>query len=677
MKKAKMPKLTKIALQLINQSAKELKELILVFVQEIIEPYFWEELTASLEQNGSGNYHILDDDLPIMRDLKAFLNILTALERATEKLTDRYALMAVSLVKKMEIIQDYIDAQRNYEIISSTNSILTYYLKYLKDITLTTIFPILIEKITELRKLFTMANLEKSTDFFIEKTILLETYQEHYVQKKLSAQNEVASDKIEEKNDDFISLIIKQNDEFLKKIYKDKYDSYFKSEVKPELKSENKLDNIENFNDYYPDNKKDNETVKNVKLLLNGIKVIKKLVDDYAGYQKAGVLSRAAWMATFLMHLKEVYDKFQAFDYEAIIAENARPFTEKIKNLLKQLNDMLEDLACIADQFENEFRLKEGALLKHVKLLIDRHNQITCELRIPTDYVKQNYIYYKSRLLAREYYLTEIDTQIIELQKFMQFKDYALMDIPYYIIQAMQSYIKKYDDDICMNHDRLATYKKYLSDALDIKRGFKAFVMGQFEYIANRCGLTIHYELMKTLNDRMLYLQRQKIFLNERCERSKKYLKDNPYHYFKLSDITKLGQQAAILKALKTRANELNSEKDKLLEKTGIKKNIPSDQKSKPGEEKAKPVEEKVKSEIVKLEAIRSRLANQIKLKTKEFGIFSLAMKKYEETYVFEQPIDMLKKEDGLTPNSMILLQEISEVLSTPEEKIAKLTAPR
>ncbi|HEX2549296.1 MAG TPA: hypothetical protein VHM20_05665, partial [Gammaproteobacteria bacterium] len=471
----------------------------------------------------------------------------------------------------------------------------------------------------------THENLAKVENAFIEQMIEMEKYEENYARKKKLNLKENEIDKKAALEDDFVTILVKKSDSVVKKIYPEEYFS-----------RENKTDNsntLENFLNYYDINTKDTETIKNIKLLFNGMIGLKKVLNDHEEYQQSGFFQSVGWMTTFIKDLRRAYNSLFQFDYQAIIAEQSRPFIEEIKRQLKKLNLLLEKLACIADKLENELHLKDGYLLNHVELLLDRYNQITYELRIPIDYIRQKHVYYKARLDAHENDLMEIERQLIKLRHFLIFKNVPLGDIPYDTIVSLKDYIEKYNDDICMNRDRLDIYKDYLTDTLNTKRNLETFILSHFEMAANYLGLTIHNELMQSLRSRMLYLKKQQDFLEKRFADILEYYKQTPYIYFKPHD-----KADAILPKLKKHIESLTQEKEIL---------------SKKSEEELK------NNKTSKLEEIKPRLANQLQLKTNELCFFQSFIKKYEET----NEVNPIEEKDILPPKSAMMIKEITEIV--------------
>lgn len=638
-----------MTIKVIYEKVKELKQLITHIVKEVIEQSSWNELEASLDRYKSGIYRILEDDLPIIRDLKAFLNMLTAIESMTEKMTTKYALFGAALGNRIMIIDDVFVFNENYKIYRSTNSIITHYLSYLKDLSLVVVLPKIVEKMEELHRLCTVENLDKASDFFIEQVITLEKYQDNYLQKKLTAGLQEPKD---EQGNDFITTIIKKNDQYLRSIYKEKYKTYFVGDVPLDETQSQAID-------YYPENKIDTDIIKNLKLLSNGIIGVKKLLDEHDAYKQSGIYGSVIYYAPALIgHLRKVYSSLSEFDYQAIIAEKSTPFTDEIKKQLSALNGMFEVFACIADQFELELRLKEGTLLKMIDLIINRHNQIMSELRIPTDYLKQKHTYYVSRLSVRQVTISEIERQIQKLRQFMAYKNHALIDIPYVVNNDIQEYIKQYNDDICMDRNHLKKYQTYLVDAVDVKRGFKSFIMSQLEYMANYYGRTLHAELMFSLDNRLQYLMKQRLYILAKNQQMLEYHASNPYDHVKLTQIGELGQQAIILKLLKNRSTELENEKKALLPKVVMKKNSNTE----------------IKDSIITLADIdkdktKPKIYNRIKQRYQELDFFASAIKTFETNHAIPTP-EIIVKEVGISPKSFTLLHELNEVNQLPERKM-------
>jgi hypothetical protein len=606
----------------INKKVKEVKTFILNLVHDFIEPSVWDEFSASISADGRENYLIREDDFPDIRDLKAFLNMLTAIERATES----YSLIALSVFKRLELPQDIWDFRRNYKIYMSTNSAFSGYLTLAKEFSMATLLPALTLKLNQLCLLCTSANLEKASEFLIEQVINLEQYQQKYLERKRKPNDQ------DEHREGFFSTLAKSNDSLLRKVYRDKYDAYFLPDTK------------ENAHGYYPEKEADDDTLKNIKNLSNGIIGIRTALDDYVAYSQAGTLSGVSWLATFVMDLRQAYLYFQAFDYQAIIAEQANPVAELVKIQLTKLYNSFEKLACIADQFEGACCLREGTLLRHVDLLIQRYNQITSELNIPIHYAKQKRTYYQARMQAREQHLLVLESQLSELSKLRRYQDHVISEIPAAILCDMQKYITKYHGEICMNRSHLVQYEKYLADAINpYQPSMIMAVMNQLEHLANRAGFTRHYEMMSVLKKQQMHLQKQKFYLQERLLKAKENFSSNPYDYFKLHEITEDAKKT-ILAKLQHHLVELNQEKESLVNQVLPNENV---------EEKSNP------------EKVSERLSNQMLSKIKEHGLFSLAITQYEEkntVAALQVLIETIHHETALSPKSKVLLEEIKEI---------------
>lgn len=650
-----------MTVELIYEKVKEIKKIIVNVVQEVIEPASWNEIVASLDANTSGIYRILEDDLPVVRDLKAFLNMLTAIENMAIKMAPQRGLFGARLGNRITMmkpmIEDTYHFYKNYKIYRSTNSIITSYLSYLKDVSLTVVLPKLVTKMEELYRLCTEENFDKVSNFLIEQVIVLEQYQDNYVRRK---QGKMIVEPVpkDEKGDDFVTMIVKKNDNYLRKIYKEKYDSHFCIDAKSD---EKKTAVIE----YYPEKKIDTDVIKNLKLLSNGIIAIKKVLDDHEAYQQSSIYNSVVYMSSFLLNLHKAYYYLSEFDYQAIIAEKSTPFTEEIKKQLGTLNEMLEKLVCIADQFELELHLKEGTLLGRIDLLIKQHNQIMNELRIPTDYLKQKHVYCRARLHSRQMLLSEIDTQIVKVSQFMAYRYHAVVSIPYVINHAMQEYITKYYDDICMDRGHLDKYQRYLTDAV-YSNGARSFVWKQFEYVANYYGQTIHSELMSALHNRLMYLQKQRLFILNKNQQIDSSYQENPFDYVQAAEIEEVGQQAVIYQLLKNRVEELNAENEKLFANAVIKKDL------KPAKEVKNEAGDKKESLLVDhvdKDRTKTRVFNKIQLKSKELHFFTSAVKAFEEKHIIPTP-DMISKEIGLSPESVMLLHELNEVNKLPGKRL-------
>jgi hypothetical protein len=657
----------------INQKIKQLKRLILRMVEECIEPALWQELIEPRVTDGKGNYHIYDDDLPCVRDLKAFMNILSAIERMTES----YSLYAISFFKTMELPLDYLDYRRNYKLYMSTNSIVGYYFSIAKEYTYNTIFPYVSEKLQELFELCTNDNFQLAAEFFIEQIISLEQYPEKYEKSKRMLEKGL-DDKAEQREGIFTTLV-RKNDYYLRKFYKDKYEVHFAVTKKDENQTQEVLW------DYYSENTKDNETIRHIKKLANGVVGIKKVLDDYDSYKRAGTLSSVSWFATFIADLRKAYNYLQEFEYQAIIAEQAKPLADYIKELLKDLNKALEKLAVLMDQYEGEGCFRETVLLRYVELLLKRYDQMTIELKIPIDYGIQRRVYYKSRVKAREQYLQDIRHQIESLTEFLKHKDFALAEIPVLVRNNMKKFILKYEDDICMDRANLAKYKNYLDDAAKNSMALGMFLINRIEYAGNYCGLTVHHELMSSFRKRKLYLEKQEIFLTKRLNDLKDYSEKNPYDYFNVDDIKSMGYLKVISDVLKEHIKQVTAEKDSLmyatvgkepsrhdLESLKIKLGIAIEPVTPDVKTTAisktidtKLIDPKIIEVKTKPKNVRERLLNQIMTKTKEHGVLVIALEQFEKSKDVSSLLALLRKEECLGMKSLLLLDEIEDIIKT------------
>lgn len=630
----------------INQKTKSIKTLILTLVKDVMEPSLWDEFNESLEKDGRGNYKILDNDLPTLRDLKTVINMLTAIARATE----RYSLIAVSAVKTFELPRDALDFRRNYKIFMSTSSPLMHYLVQAKDFTLKEIVPKLLTHLNELYKLCTSDNLNKISDFVIEQIISLEQYQRKYLYSKNQKQPEEKTEP--DDREGFVTTIVKKNDSLLKLLYKNKYDVYFATETKQEL-------NKPKIWDYYIEDSKDNDTLKHIKKLSNGLVAIKKSLDDYVSYKQSGMLSSITWIATFVRDLRRAYVCFQEFDYQAIIAEQANPFATLLKIHLKELHFSLEKLACLTDEMEATKCVKEGTLLKYVELLIHRYAQIASELRISVDYANQKRIFEQSRLKAREQHLLETEKQMQETMQLLRYRHSNLSSIPSDVVQVLQDFMTQYEDEIGVNRNQLKKYKEYLTNSRQPQLGLRALLSSRFEKWGNQWGLTLHYQIMDAIRKRFLYLENQKMRLERRLHQLVKQTQNNPYDYFKMQDLKITSHQTLILDALKKRANDLTIEKESLILNALPKPAINEVKETKESKEnkEVKETKEKIKPFVMK-----DRTTNQIELKIQEAGLFSIAVKKYEEEKNMPSILESLQTENSISPQSAILLHEMDMI---------------
>ncbi len=609
----------------INRKIKEIKALVLRLSQDFLEPTVWEEFSVSLSPDGRGNYLIRDDDFPDIRDLKAFLNMLAAIERATES----YSLMSVSVFKRMELPHDIWEFRRNYKIYMATNGVFSQYLALVKEFALVTVFPVIAVKLQELYQLCTSENLEKANEFLIEQVINLEQYQEKYKEKKRKAAEQ---EEVEEPEEGFVDKLVKKNDALLRKLYGEEYDTHFAPTAQEETQG------------YYPDRVTDNDTVKNLKSLANGIIGIKKVFDDFIAFNRSGMLAGVSCIALFVIDVRKVNRYLHNFDYQAIIAEKTNPAAEKIKTQITRLYDALEKLSCIADHFECAYALKEGTLLRLVDLIIQRYTLITSELKIVIDYAKLKRTFHASRMQAREQLLQLIQSQLNRLNPFFGYRHHTIAEIPVTVLCDMQAYITKYHGAICMDRGHLAQYEKYLTEAMQTKSiSMMVAIMNGVEFWANRAGLTLHAEIMSVFDKQKLYLEKQRLFLEKRLQGTKDKYSQQPYDNFNLSEI-KADPKKAVFDKLNQHLLILNREKDKLFEQM-----VP---------------ETKEAKEEVKF-SFSERSQNQMLSKIRELGIFSSAVSEYEGEEIpasLQKLTETISQETGLSPSSLSLIEEIKEI---------------
>jgi len=626
----------------------------------------WKEFADSIEQyRPRGNYIIYDHDLPIFRDLKAILNILLTLERMTES----YWFWTAAIFKKLEYPGEIYEIYRNYSIFNSTESSLKPYLNSAKDYTVRVIIPSIYAGMT---KYFIPENAEIVADYAIDKTITLEQYRVKYNLSKKVKKPDKKSDSKDDNKNKFVNTLIKNYDGLLKTCFKDDYTKYF---AKPKKPDDNKSDYII---DIYPENDKENDTVKHSKLLGNGMIAINVTMKHYDEYQKvltpesSSIYSNvkstavgASWIPTLVSDVKGAYNYLSTFDYDAIIAEQASPLAEKIKLYIKEFNIQLEKIACILDYYEGEFCLKDKVLLRYVGKILEKYKDVTSELRIPIDYTFQKGIYLKSRTQMRQKIIEQIDQQIKQLSFFLKYKDKTLAEIPNNIIGGIYQFIEKYNNDISMNRDELAKYKLYLLKAQDDKLGWKMVLRNPFEKLGNRLGFTIHSHVMHSFYKMNLYLQKQKKILIERLNRS---LEEKPFESFSEKNALNIADKT-IITTLEDRLVELGKEKEKLFDLT-----VPLENK------KVEPTTTLVKTDSkidLKPEAktpinLTERRMNQISFKTIEYSIFSSGIEKYKRDSNLQMLVEGFKQEtENLSPKSYILIDEIRDILKARTQAIS------
>lgn len=557
----------------INIRTKNLKSYLLNHLQNVFEPDLWNELAFELKLDNNGKYYvkdeiaIYDEDIPSIRDLKAIINMLSAIERATEPATTKKE----TLLKWIYQPFNAWYLRRNYNVYASTNSSLTYYFNYAKKTLLKELLPGLFKRLQNLWQLCTSENFEIAAVFFNEQIISLEQYQQKYkdsidprkIEQKKEAEkskdNKEAQKSPEPPPESFFKTLAKKNDAYLRRIYRTKYNYYFTEEKKADAQPPEN-DRILN---YYPENKRDNGTVANLKKLSNGIIAISNFLEHYEDYDKSNVFTMAKPAAKLAWDLGYAYSYFRDFDYKAILADKTKPLADHIKRLIKPLNIFLMKLAAILEHYECESGLKEGTLLRYIDNILKHYNQITEELRIPVNYTAQEHTYHKARMRARKNFLADIDLQLGEIAQLLKYKDHLITNIPKDHLVALKNFIVKNDDTICMDRDHLKKYKKCLNAA--IKATAQTAPPGRVERIKNFFGLTLHSEMMATLNRRMLYLKRQKYLLADRAYKSEEYFRK---HFLKISVIKNYADkkviQKVIMEVLDQRIKELTDETNSL-----------------------------------------------------------------------------------------------------------------
>lgn len=596
----------------INLFVTWLKTFLLTNAHEFLEDSVWKDFSDSEIVDGQGGfYHLFVDDFPGVRDLKVTINMLTVMERATQQ--------SSKMMAALYLLHDGYFFKRNFDVFMSTDSVLTHYIKDIKDYYYLSLLPKILKSWNKLKPYLTKENLEKAGEKFIEQIIALEHYQQslHLKDKTESKEQEAE----EQPHEGLFTLLVRKNREYLKLIYtEDEYKKYFVKQettatgeykapaskegvVEPEKKSEEAtqskieissvVDKPDETFDSYPEHEKDSNSRKHLKKLLNGIVEIKNVLDVYEKYKKdiaeydkksASLFSLSSyvptkvyattWIPTFFSELNQVYTSFNEFDYQALAAE---PVVNKVKKILIDLNNEIEKLTCLADELEGQHGLKPGSLVKYVNdFILKQYDQITTELNIPISRVQQKRLYQKARLQSREKFLKMIDEQIEQLTHFISYKNVPLFYIKQDDIIALQKWIAKYENDISMNRDHLTQYKEYLAKALNEEFTFRKVVATGVEYLANVSGMTLHSELMSSLGKMRLYLIRQQVMLKARYEALATEYQENPYDNFKLADLKKGGDHKLILEALDKHIAKLSNDKMKILQSVIGEKEIQS-----------------------------------------------------------------------------------------------------
>lgn len=710
-----------MSLEEICKVSKQYTDKIIHYAQLYVEPATWQEFTSTKNPE-TEIYRILDSDFPFFRDLKALLNILTAIRQIAYKLSLEASLTEASITEKWSILYNLRDFRDNFQIYMATSNIVSQHLDMAKDYFIQVMIPLLKDKFAELYELMTEENIDKISNFFIQSVITLEKYQDNYKEYLLIKSQLPVENPDDLKHDDVITAFVKQKEAVLQNI--EKLNAFLMPKEKAKKIEGAKIEGKEagagaggekkpeDLIDYYPEIASDSDVIKNVKLFMNGIIGIKKVLDDQSHYQfnyhQSYYLASFSNLVSLQSNLRKVYSSFRDFDYQAIIAETSGPGTEKIKDLIGELNGCLEILACKADLFEAELRLTEGSLLKLVERLVVIYDQITMELRVSVELMKQKNNFYQARAIARKAYLKDIDEQIKEVSRFLPYQNYAIADLPLSINYEIRDYIAKYRGDICMNksnlekyHDHLVEVLKenfcksaYLSGILKEKSvDWPTFFWNQLDW-TGRCRKNLHAEFMKMLTQRLLYFQKQREYATHRFAANAKYFNEHPYQYFELNEIEDSVYKKTLLKVLHQQNEILKAENEKLQSEIAaaqsappVEKNIgelaaPSSTVSLSLEAKSTLTEMKPSSsrELVKQGSKQNllmdhvkykqtkpnpRLANRAKIKADEYALFKAAVKNYEEIDNHVPLFDMIKHPEGQSPKTVFLLNEVGDVIKT------------
>lgn len=661
-----------------NQKLTNLKVFILSQAEKFIEPQLWKEFRDSENPKGNAGYKIYDDDLPNIRDLKAFINMLIARER----ITATYSLFTLTVFKTMQKPMDILDFRRNYRIYMSTISPLSHYWDQAKEILMMMVFPVLKTKFGELLGLCTSENFQIAAEFFIEQIITLEQFQEKYAIQKL--------EKSAEPSESVITALTRNIDDWLKQIYKEDYAKYFEDksektnpdkaiEVKESEKKEADKKEAEKketekkdgekplvqkqlTRDYYPEKKLDetNPTIKHIKKLANAIIGVGKFIDIYAQYGKSTFLTGSSGHFLNIIYvLSDIYKNLKEFDYKAIFAHQSKPLAEVIKKQFQEFNKWLEKAACFIDKLECETCLKEGVLLQHFEKIIKRYNQIIDELKIPINYSEQKHLFRKARLKSRQEYREIIQNQLGFLNHFLFYKDYALAKIPSKTIQTLQAYIIKYGDEICVDRAQLAKYQRYLADVLKLPPGADETFAVAFERIGNVIGMTIHHNVMDALRKRQLFLTKLDRIMTEKIDQMIAQQKDHPYEFFNLDELKGSGHHKYIIGRLQWHTGVLHEE-NKELTKSAVPKT--SDDKS---------VVTKLPDEKATQPKLKSRWVKLLASKGEEHGRFEFAIEEHKKHKDLLKLLGALKeiKKEVLCSRSMLLIDELEMIVNTTKIK--------
>ncbi len=464
-----------------------------------------------LDKDGNyiiGVYQINRDDLPLTRDLKALFNMLTAVE----EMTTRYSLRVLSV---FAMPQNLLLFQKNYKVYMSTSSVLAHYLHDIKSFMIDKISALSTSLKINLFRLYrfcTTENLAKVAQIIIDKIVLLEKYKKEYEEskkKELEGKNEEA--KVDPNKGFFVELA--QNiDFYLGTIYGGRYDTLFKKE------EDHKLDSKEEKKpSYYAEEAGDTDTVRHVKYFSNGILAIHRTLMAYQNFKHSTHLEKLNPNITYtlFLELKRAFVSLSNFDYRAIVAENAGPTAEKIKKQLWVLNGRFQECAGIIDQYECENNIKEGALLKYLAPLIKEYKGIVEKLQIKVDKEALDNVYQSFRMKKREEYLAQICSQLDSMEKFLGHQGDGIAITPRNRLIEIRDYVKKYEDDICMDRSHLKQYQNYLNEIIDWKptQGVRTFFWRKIDSAAHSLRMTLHSEIMDVFVTRQMYLRKQKHLL--------------------------------------------------------------------------------------------------------------------------------------------------------------------
>jgi len=639
----------------INSKARDLKIYIIQLLSEVVENDQFRYLQSSKSEI-SGYYKVHKNDVPIFRDLKAFLNMITAVERATAKITTKYALFGASVADKINILDDVLEFRRGFKIYLSTSSIISSYLRFAKDYTITNLVPKIIVKLKELSDLCTKENFNTAADFFIENVTVFENYQENYIKQKQQLKDIEFGATIEEKDEikreDFLTVLVTKNDYYLQKFYAKEYDKIF---------ARDEVEGQPLFLQYYPEAKKDNGVVKNIKLLLNSIIGIKNALDSHGKYQNSKMIESLSYIQALYSDLVKIYSSITGFDYQAIIAEKSTPYTDELKKQIGKLNPIFEKLACYADQFELRMRLKPGTILHNLDKVVNYYNEITSELRIKTDYLIQKDSFYTARMKFRKETIKDMDFQIKQLKRFRDFEYTSLPEIPYIIILDMQKYIKTYYNEISMDRRNLLKYTQELARVLLAERGFFPFIKARYNNVINYMGLTVHSELMSSLSCRLQFLINQRDYILQKNTKLDFKHHLSPYKFLSFSDDKHNSKNKAVEKLLEQRLSELQKEESTLATNPALLfvPNLEVKEHKINEEDLGDSKEEKIEP---KAQRQTERQQNKIQQKLLEYGIFKSILSNYRQNHEIGAA-EIINSEVNLSPRSVHMLDEIERFI--------------